>query len=248
MQRCSLQHPDIECALVYYFNCSLGLPTLSSWVPFVPRVRIRQALSKRRQCLSKGVRIPSDSLWSLFVSARIASFHFFSSFLLFHIRSAPNEGEDCYALVLCYCLFALAVPDSFPGRMFPPHRTANRDRSFDERSAFINFLIRYHSLSIYLTKSNTFMLHVRRGLARQNIRTWHRPRAHYVTTWTGWISRNYVVQRNTGITSNVAQTIAIVLPFFSSLSSIIEPTVSPDAFLSELARERVLKETILLSY
>jgi len=170
LQRCSVQHPDIECALVYYFNCSLGLPTLSSWVPFVPRVRIRQALSKRRQCLSKGSEYrPILSDLSLF--PRIASFHFFSSFLLFRIRSAPNEGEDCYALVLCYRLFALACR----ARVSRPNVSISRNcesrsqlaRRRTRRSAFINY--RRHSLPVRWINAdkNTFMLHVRAPRSRK---------------------------------------------------------------------------------
>jgi hypothetical protein len=56
----------------------------------------------------KGVPNYRPILSDLSLFPCIASFHFFSSFLLFHIRSAPNEGADCYALVLCYRLFALA--------------------------------------------------------------------------------------------------------------------------------------------
>lgn len=87
-------------SLLCYSVCVLAHPEMR--VPFVPRVRIRQALSKRG-----GLPFISAPFYFFPYCAFLFTPLSFFSFTL-HIRYAANEGEDCLNIVtIAVCLFAL---------------------------------------------------------------------------------------------------------------------------------------------
>lgn len=145
MQRCSLQ------ALTRYYRVHVGLlfqlfprPSYSLSFPFVPRVRIRQALSKRRRCLLKGSG--RFSLISLCFRASPCS-TFFP--LFFHsVSDSPQRGRGLLRARALLLLFVCSrVSNSnFPDRVFP-HLAALRiaiaarnAKTNARQLAFINFV------------------------------------------------------------------------------------------------------------
>lgn len=104
---------SIECTSPYYSNCSLFSPFTSRvrGISFVPRVRIRQALSKP-EVLSKGGEYRPVS--ERFLFSRVMPFYFFFSycisFFFFHSISDTLQTREriCRTFARCYvvCLFA----------------------------------------------------------------------------------------------------------------------------------------------
>lgn len=91
--------------------------------PFVPRVRIRQALSKRRSNAVKGGSEYIGRFFGTFYCFRASCRVLLFFFILYPICPPGREREDCRAFERCYCLFALCI--SFFNRVFSVREIAN---------------------------------------------------------------------------------------------------------------------------